>query len=77
MVKNPPGWFYVTGDPAIVIPDGNEVVLLDAADRFNARYLILEKEHVDGLGDLYTTTRSKYGLHFLGEYDGFQYYKLP
>ncbi len=77
MVKNPPGWFYVTGDPAIVIPDGSEVVLLEAADKFNASYLILENEHVDGLDDLYITTNSKYGLHFLGEYDGFQYYELP
>jgi hypothetical protein len=54
MVNNPPGYYLVSGRQAIVIPDGDLNVLLAAAERYHARYVLLEKNHPYGLDRLYT-----------------------
>ena len=43
MARNPPAYFVMTGRQAIVVPDGGAQVLLAAAHKFNASYLILEQ----------------------------------
>ncbi|MBM3144535.1 MAG: hypothetical protein FJ010_06090 [Chloroflexi bacterium] len=53
MVNNPPGFYIASGRPAIVIPDGDEGTLLSAAQRYQAKYVILEFNHPQGLNDLY------------------------
>jgi hypothetical protein len=62
MVKNPPGWYFVTGLPAVVIPDADESTVRNISKRFNADILILEKDHVNGLNSLYDTSLSKIGF---------------
>ena len=62
MVKNPPGWYFVTGLPAVVIPDADESTVRNISNRFNADILILEKDHVNGLNSLYDTSLSKIGF---------------
>jgi len=53
MVNNPPEFWLATGYPSIVIPDGDVSVSLKAADRYGARYLLLEKNSVRGLQAIY------------------------
>ena len=49
-----------------MIPDGSFDSLFKAADLFDARYLVLEKDHVEGLDDLYNKPLSKDKLDYLG-----------
>jgi hypothetical protein len=53
MVGNPPAFWYHTDRPAIVIPNGDEGTLLQAADRYRIPYVLLESDHPAGLGDLH------------------------
>lgn len=76
MVKNPPGWYFVNRQPAVVIPDGDETDILRAANQFDAKYLVLESEHVEKLSILYSQRSSSSDLRFLGEINGIQYYEI-
>lgn len=76
MVKNPPGWFFVTGLPAVVIPDGDESTVRNISQRFNANILILEKDHVNGLNSLFTISSSKTGMVKIMDIGTTQIYSL-
>jgi hypothetical protein len=65
LVNNPPGYFVATGRSGLVIPNGNEQTSLEVARRYGATYLILEKDHVIGLNDLYLHPGNRPGLIFL------------
>jgi hypothetical protein len=66
MVKNPPGYYVENSRPAIVIPDGNPHTLLSAAERYGARYVILDEDHPDDMIDLYEDPYdSPQGLRYL------------
>ncbi len=67
-----------TGRPAIVIPDGNESTSLAAAKMYGATYLILQKNHPDGLDALYKAPADRPGFDFLKTVDGAHYFRtLP
>lgn len=51
VVRNPPAYFIMTGRQAIVVPFGDVQMLLDAAEKYNARYVILE--NIKGAGPVY------------------------
>jgi hypothetical protein len=66
MVSNPPGYYAATGRTAVVIPDGNIEIMLDAARQFDVGFVILEKDHVKGLVDLYRHPEGEHpGLIYL------------
>jgi hypothetical protein len=65
MVNNPPGFFWATGRPSVVIPDGDISTLLEAADLYGASYLILEKDHAAGLSDLYENPTNVGNIYYL------------
>jgi hypothetical protein len=45
IANNPPGFFLATGRPSIVIPDGSEKELLEAAQKYGAKYLVLDQNN--------------------------------
>jgi hypothetical protein len=53
MVGNPPAFWYHTDRPAVVIPNGDVGTLIEAADRYDVRYVLLESNHPAPLADLY------------------------
>ena len=53
LINNPAGYALVTGGEAVVIPDGPVKSTLAVANKFYAKYLLLEKNHVLGLDALY------------------------
>ena len=53
MVGNPPAFHFHTGLQTIVIPNENIDRTLAAAQRYGARYLILDRNYPAPLGDLY------------------------
>jgi hypothetical protein len=50
---NPPGFTYHTGHPSIVIPNGDATTLAAAAERFGAKYVLLDANRPQGLSALY------------------------
>ena len=76
MIKNPPGWFFVTRQSAIVIPDGDENNVLEAAAKFDATFLLLERDHVEGLDELFEAKTNTAGLEYINEFDGIQLYRI-
>lgn len=69
MVNNPPGYYLVSNHPCIVIPDGSVETVLQAAYRYNARYLVLEANHPEGLDNLYKMPENQPGLEYLYSYN--------
>jgi hypothetical protein len=53
MVANPPAFWYHTGCPAVVVPNGDVEVLLAVADRYGVRYVLLDRNRPAALAGLY------------------------
>lgn len=53
MVANPPAFWYHTGYPAVVVPNGDVEVLLSAVDRYAVRYVLLDRNHPLPLAGLF------------------------
>ncbi|MGQ9501174.1 MAG: ArnT family glycosyltransferase [Anaerolineae bacterium] len=53
MIGDPPGWWYVSGIPAIVVPNESPEVVVEVARRYGARYLVLDTNRPDPLAALY------------------------
>lgn len=64
MVNNPPGYFWATRMPSIVIPDGDINHSLAAASKFGASYLLLEHDQ-ENLIDLYQNPKDSSNLHYI------------
>ena len=53
LVNNPPGYWLAAGRSAVVIPYGDEQMLLSAAHQYGVRYLVLEISNPRQLAGLY------------------------
>jgi hypothetical protein len=70
MTINPPGYFAHTQRPTIAIPDGDIQATLDVAEKFQGRFLLVEKSHPEGLNDLYDNPQTTCpGLQYLTSID--------
>ncbi|MBI5564812.1 MAG: hypothetical protein HY870_07955, partial [Chloroflexi bacterium] len=58
MVNNPPLFTYHTGLRSIVIPNGDEAMLLTAAQQFGARWVVVDANRPAGLADIYADPAS-------------------
>lgn len=58
MINNPAGFSLAAGQQSLVIPDGSPQTTLEVARRFNNHYVILDKNLVKGLIDLYNRPTS-------------------
>lgn len=58
MVNNPPLFTYHTGLRSIVIPNGDEAMLLAAARQFGAEWVVLDANRPAGLADIYADPAS-------------------
>jgi len=69
VVGNPPGFYYHTGIPAVVVPNGDVRMLLAVADRYGAAYIVLDHNRPTGLAELYASTKAT-GLELVATFDG-------
>ena len=77
IVRNPPGYYISTGRPAIALPFGNESTILAVAEKFNARYLIIEKGGTyAAIQTLYDEPQSNPSFIYVGEVDGARLYQV-
>jgi hypothetical protein len=77
IVRNPPGYYIASERPAIVVPYGDETVLLAVAKRYNAHYLILEDHGVyDDIKALYDNPQQNPMFDYMGEVNGARLYRI-
>ena len=77
MVNNPPGYYVANGRQTTVIPYGDEADLVDAAKRYQARYVLLDEKYIGGpLRDLYTHPGDRPGLRYLQTDGGAHFYQV-
>jgi len=53
MVANPAAFWYYTGYPAVVVPNGGVEAVLAVADRYGVRYVLLDRNRPAPLAGLY------------------------
>ncbi len=75
MVNNPPCFHVQTGLPAVPVTAGGPDMLLEAADQYSVRYVILDSNVPEGLRALYLgqTDPPRLKRLFSEEYDGVLY----
>jgi hypothetical protein len=76
MARNPPGYYMMTGRPAIAVPYSEAADLLAAARRYDARYLVIESAGAAGpIKSVYEDLDSTI-FEFLGELDGTRIFRI-
>lgn len=76
MVRNPPGYFLMTGRPAIVVPYGDAASVHAAAVRYDAKYLVIEQAGAAGpIKTVYDNTTSTF-FGYLGELSGTRIFRV-
>jgi hypothetical protein len=53
VINNPPGFYYHTGQPAVVVPNGGPEALVAVAERFGAPWVVLDANVPKDLQGLY------------------------
>jgi len=77
IVRNPPGYFIASGRQSVSLPFGDETTIISVAEKFGARYLILEKGGTfDSIQDLYENPEDNPSFTYLGEVDGARLYRI-
>jgi len=78
LVGNPPGYFNVSDRTAIAIPNEKLETVIEAANRYGAKYLILEDNGTPlPLKPVYETPVSFSVIRYLGEVDGARIFTIP
>ncbi len=71
------GIFHRFGSPSISLPFGDESTILAVAEKFGARYLVLEKDGTfDSIQDLYDHPEDNPSFTYLGEVDSARLYRI-
>jgi hypothetical protein len=76
MVNNPPGFTYQTGLRSIVVPYGDEIELLKAADQFGARWLVLDANRPAQLAAVYEQAITVVRLKLRQAFDSVRIYEI-
>lgn len=77
IVRNPPGYFIASGRPAISLPFGDELTILAVAKKYDARYLVIEKDGTfEAIQDLYDEPQSNSSFVYLGEVNEARLYRI-
>lgn len=76
MVPNPPGYYLMTGQPAIVVPYSDAEQMWAAATRYGARFLVLESGGVTGPMKAVYDNLSSPQFAYLGEVNGTRLFRV-
>ena len=77
IVSNPPGYFLASNRFSLALPDGDVQTVLVIAERYGARYLILEEGGVsEGLMPIFDALTAQPNLIFLDEIEGAQIFVI-
>jgi hypothetical protein len=77
IVRNPPGYFIASGRSSISLPFGDEFTILAVAEKYDARYLVIEKDGTfDAIQDLYDDPQGNSSFIYLGEIHEAKLYRI-
>jgi len=76
MINNPPGYYIATHSPSIVVPEGGKKALFEAAERYGAKYLILDRNTPESLSEVYQRPEGHPGLIYLKTKEDIHYFKI-
>ena len=76
MVNNPPGYYAASRRSSVVIPYGDETMLLEAAEKYDVSILVLEENDAGHLNRLFEKPGDYPYFDYLGEVDGTKIYAL-
>jgi hypothetical protein len=77
IVRNPPGYFLASRRPSVALPFGDESTILAVAEKYGARYLVIEKGGTfETIQDLYDEPHSHPSFIFLGEVNDAKLYRI-
>jgi hypothetical protein len=77
IVRNPPGYFIASGYASIALPFGDESTILAVAEKFDARYLVLEKGGTfESIQDLYDGPGVNPAFVYIGEVNEAKLYRI-
>jgi hypothetical protein len=77
IVRNPPGYFLASGRQSIALPFGDESTILQVAEKFSAKYLVLEASGTfDSIEDLYQHPEDNLSFTYLGEINNARVYRI-
>jgi hypothetical protein len=76
MVRNPPGYYLMTGRPSIVVPYGDEATIASVASRYDAKYLIIEQAGAAGPIEQVYKNLSSQRFPYLGNIDGTHIFRV-
>ena len=77
IVRNPPGYFIASGRPAIALPFGSVATIEAVAEKYGARYLVLEKEGTfDAIQGLYDDPQGNPAFVYIGEVNEAKLYRI-
>ena len=78
MVVNPPGYYIASNRPSIAIPNEPLPVVISVAEKYGAKYLILEdNETPSPLLEVFLNPDTYPTLKYLGEVDGAKIFAIP
>jgi hypothetical protein len=77
IVRNPPGYYITSEYSAVALPFGDESTILAVAEKFNARYLVLEKGGTfESIQDLYDEPHNNPSFVYIGEVNDAKLYRV-
>jgi len=77
IVRNPPGYFIAARRSSVSLPFGDESTVLAVAEKYDARYLVIEKEGTfDSIQGLYDDPQSNPAFVYLGEVNEAKLYRI-
>jgi hypothetical protein len=76
MAGNAPAIFYHTGRAAINVPNEPPSILVEVAERYGARYLILDENYPQPLADLYHGNEEYPAIKLIKSFESIKLYQL-
>ncbi len=77
IVRNPPGYFISSWRPAVALPFGDEETILQVAEKFGAKVLVLEDGGTfEAIQDLFDDPQSHPAFVYLGEVNEAKLYRI-
>jgi hypothetical protein len=76
MVNNPPGYYNISRRPAIMIPNGGTEKIIEVSEKFSVDYLLLDKNHIPELEQLYTHPKENPDFEYLFDEQGVIVYRI-
>lgn len=70
IMNDPPGYYWVTGRPAVAQPDGDEDTIVKLSEQYHVKYLILDKDHAAGFDEIFTNASDTARLKLLFVIEG-------